>query len=181
MVSYVDRILVLDYDDSILAEFTLVVYFMTFIAAGVDYFYIAKNRKEFLRNEIIFSRCLINRKFLIILTLSIIFSISITLINFLYIGSLQKIPVMICIIVLISQIVLSLTNILKEIVYWSSKINKGLISEIIYWMLVITLFTYINFNNITLENIIFTSSLIIILRLILFLKIERNVHRVQNI
>lgn len=140
--SYIDRMIVYVNNTSFLPLYTLMVFSFSPIQMFVDYFYTSFNRIKILKKTLSFKDILYSNRLILILFLSIVFSFLLLIIISHYKDLKLYSMFNFALSILLNQILLSYTNITKEIIYWANLIKYGLVADFLTWILLLTM-TYV--------------------------------------
>lgn len=132
LVIYLDRIIVMFFRQSDLAIYTILVSGISFIQFAVDYFFLTLIRKDILKNKVTLRHIFIKPLLYKIIFFSAIIGVLVSwFMIYLYHGRQLDISILF-LIVLLSQITLSFTMIVQEIIYWNYNLKQQLLVEIFF-------------------------------------------------
>ena len=123
-ISNLDRLVVMLLQQSDMAVYTIMVASMSIVQNAVEYFFMSLRRKEILQGQVSLSGVFLNRHFYIIVGIACVFG-SVTswvMLRFYHgkqINHLELIPI-----VLLSQVALSVSLVLREIIYWNHSVVR---------------------------------------------------------
>jgi hypothetical protein len=123
-ISYLDRIVVMLFQQSDMAAYTILVSSMSIVQNAVDYFFMSLRRRDILRGQLSLAGIFLNRHFYLILSAAalvgcIVSWLMLRLYHGRQIDHLELVPI-----VLLSQVALSVTLVLREIVYWNHNVQR---------------------------------------------------------
>ncbi|HEY1057292.1 MAG TPA: hypothetical protein VGE55_01025 [Limnobacter sp.] len=123
-ISYLDRVVVMLFQQTDMAVYTLMVSSMSIVQNAVDYFFVSLRRREILQGQLSLSGVFRNRRFYLTLGIaSLAGCVASWVMLRLYHGQqmdhLELVPV-----VLLSQTALSVTLVLREIIYWNHSVQR---------------------------------------------------------
>jgi hypothetical protein len=166
---YIDRIIVMFSNSNALPFFTILVMCMSFIQMGVEFFFLTPLRNEFLNRNIEFFETIVSRQFLKVIFGSTIFAFIATSLTYFTFDGASVLPLTIIFLVAINQIFIALISILREIVYWTEKINLALVCEILLWLFVGTILFISKYLGMQFSNQLFILAVVCLLRFVCYL------------
>jgi hypothetical protein len=131
-VSYIDRVIVMIFQQSDMAIYTLLVSSMSVIQNAVDYFFVSIKRKEILQGRMLLRNIFLNKKFYGTVIFSSIAGCVIAWCMLYIYHEGRTEAVVLFPIVLISQITLSITMVIREIIYWNYSIRRLILLDSIF-------------------------------------------------
>ncbi|MBM3206812.1 MAG: hypothetical protein FJZ43_04295 [Candidatus Staskawiczbacteria bacterium] len=167
IISHLDRVIVMIFQQSDLAVYTILVSSMSIIQNLIDYFYISLRRLEILQGKIGLRDVLYSRRFQYTLAIAIFIGCcaSFIVLNIYY--DMKAYDFELVPIVLVGQISLAVTLLVREIIYWNQNILRLIIAEGCF-IVVVTLgiFLLSNYES-GYKTILGLFSLLLILRLVI--------------
>lgn len=123
-ISYLDRIVVMVFQQSDMALYTILVSSMSIVQNAVEYFFMSLRRRVILQGQLSLAGVFLNRRFYLILGSATLAGCMVSwLLLRLYHGrqidNLELVPI-----VLLSQVALSVTLVLREIIYWNHNVLR---------------------------------------------------------
>lgn len=169
LISYFDRVLVMFFQQSDMAVYTILVSCMSVVQNAVEYFFMSFRRRIILQGHLTLKGVFLCRGFYLILgggtALGVVASVG-TL--WIYHGSqidhIELVPI-----VLLTQLALAISMLMREIIYWNHRVQHLLILEIVF--VVCSLFTagLIRFNGFGYEVVLAAMSIFFTLRMALMI------------
>jgi hypothetical protein len=122
-ISYLDRLVVMLFQQSDMAVYTILVSSMSIIQNAVDYFFVSLRRTDILQGQLSLAGVFLNRRFYLTLGIAAMAGCAASWVMLrLYHGKqiehLELVPI-----VLLSQMALSVTLVLREIIYWNHSVQ----------------------------------------------------------
>lgn len=123
-ISYLDRVVVMLFQQTDMAVYTLLVSSISIVQNTVDYFFVSLRRREILQGQLSLSGLFRNRRFYLTLGIAALAGCVASWVMLrLYHGPemdhLELVPI-----VLLSQTALSVTLVLREIIYWNHSVQR---------------------------------------------------------
>lgn len=165
LISNLDRVVVMLFMPSNMAEYTILVSCMSIVQNFIEYFFLSFRRRDILQGHLTLKGVFHNKRIYLILgagaTLGFIASIAML---WLYhagqIDHIELIPI-----VLLTQLSLAITLILREIIYWNHRVQLLLMLEITFVVCSISAAGLIHLNNRSHEMMLATVSVLFTLRM----------------
>ncbi len=128
-ILYLDRVVVMSFQQSDMAAYTILVSSMAIIQNAVDYFFVSIRRRDILQGQLSLRGVFLNRGFCLTLGISALAGCAVSwgmlrLYHGLEIKHIGLIPIS-----LVSQIALAITMVMREIIYWNHSISSLTILE----------------------------------------------------
>jgi hypothetical protein len=174
-ISYIDRIVITLFQRGDLAFYTILVSCISIMQNAVDYFYVSMKRKEILQGKIYLRDTLFDRKFIYTIIISAAVgttggTIMIVIYNGASASQFDLVPI-----VLVGQLLLSITLLLREIIYWSNGIRRLVLIDFIFVMTSIITMVYLRILDTGYKIALISILILLIARLVaLVWHIERN-------
>jgi hypothetical protein len=170
VISYLDRIVVMLFQQTDLAFYTILVSSISIIQNAVDYFFVSLKRKEILQGQIHLKQIFFNHRFYLILSIASIAGLLVSWIMLRLYHSNEIVNFELIPIVLISQITLSITLLIREIIYWNYSIRHLIILDFIFILLVIITAYLINFAGFNYKFVLIGICFLLIFRLLTMIR-----------
>jgi hypothetical protein len=137
-ISYLDRVVVMLFQQSDMAVYTILVSSMSIVQNAVDYFFVSLRRQDILKGHLSLADIFLNRRFYIILVIAAFIACVVSWVMLhLYHGK-EIVHFELVLIVLLSQLVLSVTLVLREIIYWNHSVKQLVLIEGCFIMCTLT-------------------------------------------
>jgi hypothetical protein len=124
VISYLDRVVVMLFQQSDMAVYTILVSSISIVQNAVDYFFVSLRRRDILKGQLPLAGIFLNRRFYLTLGVAALVGCTASFVMLrLYHGQqidhLELVPI-----VLLSQVALSVTLVLREIIYWNYSVQR---------------------------------------------------------
>jgi hypothetical protein len=123
-ISYLDRVVVMLFQQSDMAVYTILVSSMSIVQNAVEYFFMSLRRREILQGQLTLSGVFLNGQFYLTVGIAAVVgsAASWVMLRFYHdnqINHLELVPI-----VLLSQVALSVSLVLREIIYWNNSVVR---------------------------------------------------------
>lgn len=123
-ISYLDRLLVMLFQQSDMATYTILVSCMSIVQSAVDYFFVSMRRRDILQGQLRLTGIFLNRFFCLTLGIAALVGcvaswVTLRIYDSQHIQHLELFPI-----VLLSQSTMSITLVMREIIYWNYSIGR---------------------------------------------------------
>ena len=171
---YIDRIIALVMDKDILAIFMLVAICFSLIPTIFDFYYLSRHRKDFLENKISIRKGFLSIDFILCLSIGILLSFLTSMAVIHYIGDDSGFPLGILPGLAAIHLLLTVTHVPHQILYWSKEVRVILKVEIIAVTLAIFGFLTVSKFQFSIAEVLYFIVACLIVRFTLYLLAERK-------
>ncbi len=173
-ISYLDRVAVMLFQQSDLAVYTILVSCISIVQNAVEYFFMSLRRSEILQGQLSLSGVFLNGRFYMIVGIAAVVGIAASWIMLRFyhgnqIDHLELVPI-----VLLGQVTLSVSLVLREIIYWNHSVAR------LAWLdggfIICTLATAVVMHSLSMgyEVVLGMFSIFFTLRMVLLIRIVRT-------
>lgn len=168
-ISYLDRVVVMLFQQSDMAAYTILVSCMSIIQNAIEYFFLSLRRQDILRGQLTPAEVFFNPHFYIIIGFSAVFGTAASwamlgLYHGRQIDNLELLPI-----VLLSQAALSVSLVFREILYWNNSVARLVWHEAIFLLCAVTAAVIIRSRDMGYEVALGIISFLFILRMCLLI------------
>lgn len=130
VISYIDRLVVMLFQQSDMAVYSILVSSMSIVQNAIEYFFVSFRRRDILQGQLTLQGVLLNRRFYLTLGVGALVGCMtswgmLRLYHGRQIDHLELIPI-----VLLSQLALSVTMLMREIIYWNHSVQRLVMLEV---------------------------------------------------
>jgi hypothetical protein len=134
-IRYLDRLIVLFIDKSLLPLFTLVGMCFSIVPLAVDFFYVSPHRRDFLEQKLSIKNAFLNIEFIKNICMGVMLAGITTVIVLHFSVNSSSLPIYYIVVVAIINISLSLILVPEQILYWRHSLRIILSIDLTFWML----------------------------------------------
>jgi hypothetical protein len=173
-ISYQDRIVVMLFQHSDIAAYTILVSCLSIMQNSIEYFFISMRRKEILQGKILIQNVFVDKYFYTILCLAaVIGSIASILMLYIYENHHIRYTLMLPI-VMFTQFSLSVCNVMREIIYWNYSVFRLILLEIGFIFSMVVAASVISGAGAGYEIILIINTCLLFIRMALMVVIVSN-------
>lgn len=164
-ISYLDRVVVMLFQQSDMAVYTILVSSISIVQNAVEYFFISLRRRDILQGQFSLSGIFLNRYFYLLLGIAALVGTAVSwvmlrLYHGIQIDHLELVPI-----VLLSQVALSVTLVLREIIYWNYSVEHLAYLEGGFILFTVAAAVFLRGNGMGYEAILWTISVFFTMRM----------------
>jgi hypothetical protein len=165
LISYFDRVLVMFFQQSDMAVYTILVSCMSVVQNAIEYFFMSFRRRTILQGHLTLKGVFLYRRFYLILGGGAAFGVvaSVGMLR-LYHGSqidhIELVPI-----VLLTQLALAISMLMREIIYWNHRVQHLVMLEIAFVVCSLLTAGLIRFNGFSYEVVLAAMSVFFTLRM----------------
>lgn len=123
-ISYLDRVVVMIFQQSDMAVYTILVSCMSIVQNAVEYFFMSLRRRDILQGKLTLSAIFLNGRFYIIVGIAAVIGSAVSWVMLRIYGGNQIDYLELAVIVLLIQVTLSVSLVLREIIYWNYSVVR---------------------------------------------------------
>jgi hypothetical protein len=176
-IGYLDRVVALAIDDSLMALFVLVIMAFSIVQMAVDFFYVSTHRRQFLRGDVSLKAAVASPALIASVLGGLVGSIAVCAAVLAFSRNGHAFPVRYVAVIAIFQLAVALSAVPQMIVYWSARFHTLLVTEGAFWaLLVLTTGASVLFGR-SVVMLLGGATVLVVLRTATYVWLAHSVHR----